>query len=256
MSGSRSIASARQRRAGEQAPAISGRPNKSILSQPAFAQQQQQQQQQQPNKRMYSNSNENQYINNKNNNFSDDTQRTAPPATKISISDAIGLITIRLGRVEQHMQYLQENNTNENQFNISENKGSTIDPSIITNMMERINELEKMDKQKLLAQVNYLENSIKEIKNIISVHHNGYNRFMMDTTKQLKDKEDQINQLEQIISVNNNGHENGMSNEIEIENEEDEQKSMEFSDELNKRQTILTSDLKEIIQQELVNENV
>ena len=93
MSSSRSIAAARSRRAGESQPPVSGgRPVTSIASHSAFVQQQmppppsnnvriakapmQQQQQQMP-------------------------QQGASPFTKLSISDAIGLVTLRLGRVEQ-----------------------------------------------------------------------------------------------------------------------------------------------------------
>jgi hypothetical protein len=116
MSSSRSIAAARNRRAsgGEQPPLNQGRPrpNTSIGSQPAFAQQQQQfqqpnrrivSQQQQPQQQQQQSKQQQQQRNFK----SGQTPGSVPIAlNKISISDAIGLITIRLGRVEQFIQNL------------------------------------------------------------------------------------------------------------------------------------------------------
>ena len=82
MSSSRSIAAARNRRAGEQAP--TSRPGTSISGQPAFSQQQQQQ-----SKRSVTAQNSTPNVPVSSNN------------AKLTISDAIGLITLRLGRVEQ-----------------------------------------------------------------------------------------------------------------------------------------------------------
>ena len=94
MSSSRSIAAARSRRAGEQQAQV-GRPGTSIAAQPAFSQQQQQQPQ---GKRSVTaqNSTPNVPVTNASN-------------AKLSISDAIGLITLRLGRVEQIMMEIEHN---------------------------------------------------------------------------------------------------------------------------------------------------
>ena len=88
MSSSRSITAARNRRAGE-APIkmqTANRPMTSIASGPAMTQQQSQYQSQ--------------------------TQQTKPnglPFQKLTISDAVGLITLRLGKVEQ---FLIDNQSN------------------------------------------------------------------------------------------------------------------------------------------------
>ena len=81
MSSSRSIAAARQRRAGEPAPISQQRPPvTSINSQKAFAPQQQQE---------------------------GPGQIPQVPVGKLSIGDAFALVTIRLGRVESIIQKLE-----------------------------------------------------------------------------------------------------------------------------------------------------
>jgi hypothetical protein len=152
---SRSLAAARARRAGENAPPVSGnRPVTSIGSQAAFSQQmppgmgynmppppnnvrtaramqtppqnskqqqQQQQQQQQP--------------------------ANGLSFTKLSISDAIGLITLRLGRVEQwiietdHEEGTKQSET-PNMSGIPDNH-MVIDNSVLTSMINRLDSLEK-----------------------------------------------------------------------------------------------------------------
>jgi hypothetical protein len=140
---SRSLAAARSRRAGENTPPVSGnRPGTSIGFQQAPAQvnvrvakpqmQQFPQQQQQQ--------------------FSQQFQQQPPlppnapnsnglPFTKLSISDAIGLITIRLGRVEQ---WIIETD-HENEQNEQHQVGGTIDNSIFTTFANRLDSLEKRE---------------------------------------------------------------------------------------------------------------
>ena len=169
---SQSLAAARARRAGENKPPVSGnRPVTSIGSQAAFAQQmpphmgynmppppnnvriarpmapppqpqqyarppppqyQQfyEQQQQQPN-----------YQNQQH-------QQEALPFAKLSISDAIGLITLRLGRVEQwiidtdHENEANEKNGLTSSSNIPDNH-KVIDNSVLTTIINRLDALEK-----------------------------------------------------------------------------------------------------------------
>lgn len=85
MSSSRSIAAARQRRAGEAPPVAQRGPATSINSQQAFAQQQMQQ------------GNPNQLP----------PQAPQVPVGKLSVGDAFALVTIRLGRIETIIQKLE-----------------------------------------------------------------------------------------------------------------------------------------------------
>ena len=128
---SRSLAAARAKRAGETAPPVSGgRPVTSIGSSAAFSHKQQnmpngnnnvrtgkQQQQEQPKSNL--------------------------PFSKLTISDAIGLITLRLGRVEQ---WVIDNEDSEfsGSSNIPENS-KIIDVSILNNIVSRLDALEKRE---------------------------------------------------------------------------------------------------------------
>ena len=166
---SRSLAAARARRAGENAPPVSGnRPGTSIGSHAAFAPQQQtapaynhnaqpnnvrtgrpgqQQQQMPPQPPQKQQSAAYQQVQN-----SQQQEKKALPFTKLSISDAIGLITLRLGRVEQwvidteHENHENEENGNyqSGSLNLPENS-KIIDSSILTNIISRLDSLEKRE---------------------------------------------------------------------------------------------------------------
>jgi hypothetical protein len=151
---SRSLAAARAKRAGESAPPVSGtRPGTSIGSHAAFAppappgyqqppsnvragrgppanqpgkqpaQQQMQQQQAQ-------------------------SSSNGAPFTKLSISDAIGLITLRLGKIEQwvyeaeHDGIMNGGGHSSEVSNIPENS-RVIDLSVLTSIINRLDSLEK-----------------------------------------------------------------------------------------------------------------
>jgi hypothetical protein len=108
-SSSRSIAAARQKRAGEQSqPTNNSRPITSISSQGAFAQQQQYQQQMMSqsipvgskNVRTAQNRSQTQGGRESNQNIQQQQQQQS---TRISLSNAIGLITLRLGKLENSL---------------------------------------------------------------------------------------------------------------------------------------------------------
>lgn len=149
---SRSLAAARAKRAGESAPPVSGtRPGTSIGSHAAFAPpgyqqpppnvragrgppsnqpaKQPVQQMQQPQKPTQSASN-------------------GVPFTKLSISDAIGLITLRLGKIEQwvyeaeHEGMMNGGGHSSEGSNIPENS-RVIDLSVLTSIINRLDSLEK-----------------------------------------------------------------------------------------------------------------
>ena len=158
MSSSRSIAAARNKRAGEQPihQQQYNRPGTSISGQPAFSQQQQatpqkqQKQQQQPSN---------------------------PGLThaKLSISDAIGLITLRLGRVEQ---IIQEGDFGHGTSSSSIPDGTQIvDKSVINSIINRLDSLEKKEKESSNnTQVTKLEKELRDIKDALMIQMVKYEK--------------------------------------------------------------------------------
>jgi hypothetical protein len=131
MSSSRSIAAARQRRAGEAPPVGQQRgPGTSINSQQAFVQQQMQQ------------NNPNQLP----------PQAPQVPVGKLSVGDAFALVTIRLGRVESIIQKLEAEGVigpnaqhNQNSGGVMEHDENMrlVDDTVIRNIIARLGDLEK-----------------------------------------------------------------------------------------------------------------
>jgi len=165
-SSSRSIAAARARRAGEPAPPVSGtRPGTSINSHAAFAPQMQQPYQQQPYQQQpYQQQPPSnvrvprgqppmppQMQQQMQQQMSQQMQQNPAnglPFSKLSISDAIGLITLRLGRVEQFIIDVENGETSLNvsphELSIPENS-KVIDTSVLTNIVTRLDSLEKKE---------------------------------------------------------------------------------------------------------------
>jgi hypothetical protein len=208
MSSSRSIAAARNRRAIEQQqPNLiqRSRPNTSIASQPAFSQSQSNQSSQQYQQ---------QYQQKRNNistkplrNFqSGQVPGSVPVAVnKISVSDAIGLITIRLGRVEQYMQNLDEQGYLNNASSGNENK-SLQNKEIIDNLIERIYFLEnkKSDSNaidnnlvdKLKNNIFELEKEINLLKDIIKNQMDKLTNLTIETENKFSDIENAFVEME------------------------------------------------------------
>lgn len=158
---SRSLAAARAKRAGENAPPVSGnRPVTSIGSQAAFAQQMppgmgynmppppnnvRTARSMQPPPQQYAKQPPQKYQQ-----FYDQQEpqhSNGLPFTKISISDAIGLITLRLGRVEQWIidtdqEEVTRQSGADNMSGIPENH-KVIDNSVLTSIINRLDSLEK-----------------------------------------------------------------------------------------------------------------
>jgi hypothetical protein len=131
MSSSRSIAAARNRRAGEGVPnpkVSNVRPMTSISAQPAFTNPGSQKTPQQASFNNAGSQKNTQHPAQKSNGL---------PFTKLSISDAIGLITLRLGKVEQFL-IDQENNPPSDNNIMSYN----IDNTLISTFSNRLDELE------------------------------------------------------------------------------------------------------------------
>lgn len=145
MSSSRSIAAARQRRAAD-TPAPQNRPRTSIASQSAFSPQPQQQirttqKMQRTNPQLQQ---QMQQIQQKQQIQQQDIKNE--PA-KISISDAIGLITLRLGRLENITKNidLYSNEPNDENKGLSGNFSSsaTFDDVVARSIISRLEDLEK-----------------------------------------------------------------------------------------------------------------
>ena len=144
MSSSRSITAARNRRAGE-APIkmqTANRPMTSIASGPAMTQQQSQSQ------------------------YQSQTQQTKSnglPFQKLTISDAVGLITLRLGKVEQ---FLIDNQSNLSSTDIPTNT-KLIDNSLLQNIISRLDALEKAKSNNVLEELNVIKEQLKDVNSIL-----------------------------------------------------------------------------------------
>jgi hypothetical protein len=196
MSSSRSIAAARSRRAGESQPPVSGgRPVTSIASHSAFVQQQMPPppsnnvrvakapiQQQMP-------------------------QQGASPFTKLSISDAIGLVTLRLGRVEQFIIDFEngEIEGHNNNSGVPENS-KIFDNSVLTTIVNRLDALEKRDgstssvassvASSIASSIASLEKDLKETKDLLSHFLFKYELFTKETGDKFSDFEGAISDIE------------------------------------------------------------
>ena len=145
MSNSRSIAAARNRRTGDSA-LQSRTPNKqpmtSINSQRAFSQQ----------PPSYTNVNPN-----------TNTNAKSLPFSKLTVSDAVGLITLRLGKVEQ---YLIDTQNSESQKS-SDSSSSGLDNSVISTIVNRLDSLEKQNMNTNAELIDQLAKEVGSIKKII-----------------------------------------------------------------------------------------
>ena len=207
MSSSRSIAAARSRRAGESQPPVSGgRPVTSIASHSAFVQQQMppppsnnvriakapMQQQQQQQQQM--------------------SQQGAPPFTKLSISDAIGLVTLRLGRVEQFVIDFENGEMSSNmklEASIPENS-RIVDNSVLTTIINRLDSLEKKEGSSananananaILEQIAKMEKDLKETKELLSHLIYKLELFSKETNDKFGDFEGAISEIEKNMEV-------------------------------------------------------
>jgi hypothetical protein len=198
---SRSLAAARARRAGENAPPVSGnRPVTSIGSQAAFSQQmpngmgynmppppnnvrtaRAMPQQQQNNRQSQKNNRQPQQMNKQFQQYNEESSNGLP-FSKLSISDAIGLITLRLGKVEQwiieteHEESSVQKSVSE--VNVPEGH-KIIDNATLTTIINRLDSLEKKglsnlvpneDLIKLTEDVKKLNDQFLKMGNDISKH--------------------------------------------------------------------------------------
>jgi hypothetical protein len=225
MSSSRSIAAARQKRAGEQSSNTNnntGRPVTSISSSSVFSQQPQQPQQsraqtQQGNVK-YNQSNSSQARQ-----MSGQNQAQPPGAAiqnkvaKISISDAIGLITLRLGKLEQFIQNSLEdgglsfNNNNNNNNGYDTDNMKLVSDEVFENITNRLDNLEKKvtttNNNNTNEQITKINKDVKDVKDSINTLNMKLSSFISESQERFMDFETAIVDIEKSFDVCNNGNE-------------------------------------------------
>lgn len=266
MSSSRSIAAARNRRAGEQQPVQSrSGPGTSIASQAAFVQQMSQDQrlmggrnQMPQNRQMQQQMQQQPQVSSLSNGI--------PAGVKMNISDAIGLITLRLGKVEQFVIELENvilPSLRGGVNNVSENT-QPIDRSVINSVINRLDALEKSQKElspnKDNSEIAKFDKEIRDIKDALMVQIVKYDKFsdsmdqkINDINQRLTDIDDAFIELENQFSINTLT-ENQITNINDISTNivnEPLDESDESSTNLLQDNTISSVDLKSIIKQEL-----
>jgi len=282
---SRSLAAARAKRAGENVPPVSGnRPGTSIgsyalqMSQPptnvrAGRGPQQQQQRQNAQQQAYQQIQQSQQ-----------QAQNSLPFSKLSISDAIGLITLRLGRVEQWVietEHETENNPDSltERSNLPDNS-KIIDNSVFSSIINRLELVEKKDNgnvnnnelTKLTEEVNKFteqltrisdegikhnlaiskhteqlfrfERELIETKDILKTFMIKYDTFTSDTESKFTDYEFALSELEKSMQP---------ATENTSESKEPEGTALNDIDSNENMNAIMSSDLKNIIKQELEN---
>ena len=195
MSSSRSIAAARSRRAGETQPPVSGgRPGTSIASHSAFVPQQQMPQPPSNNVRVAKAPIQQQV----------QPQSNSSPFSKLSVSDAIGLITLRLGRVEQFVIDYENGEVSTNGAvggGIPENS-RIIDNSVLTSMINRLDSLEKREpltngsSSVNNEQISKIEKELKETKDLLSHFLFKFELFSKETNDRFIDIENAFAEIE------------------------------------------------------------
>ena len=287
---SRSLAAARARRAGENAPPISG--NRPVTSIGSYAQQQmpppsanvrvsrgqappqqqqQQQQQQNPN---------------------------GLPFNKLSISDAIGLITLRLGRVEQWIiETEHENSENESSGTDVSSSSRIIDSTLLTNFINRLDTIEKREnsngsgsgvdaevvtkltddvsklnehlakivdessKHSLLTakhneQLFRFERELVETKDILKTFMLKYDQFTSEITEKLGDFEYAITELEKNIPLADQTSVTKGDEETQNNDGNANANATDNDNDIDETDESATLDLKSMIRQELASESI
>ena len=298
---SRSLAAARARRAGDNAPPVSGnRPITSIGSQAAFAQPpsgmvhnmplppnnvrtakiiQEPLQQGKPPPKHYQQFYEQQ---------PQQQPQNGLPFQKLSISDAIGLITLRLGRVEQWI--IETEHDEDTKQSVSGNDSGipnnhrVIDNSVLTSIINRLDSLEKNGTStsseeftKLTQEIKSLSEQFKRMSDDVSKHTIEiaknteqvfrFNRELTETKDILKSFMVKYDMFTQTTTQNFSDYESALSDlekrlptelediqyfsEKEQEQEDGIGTNINENDEANN--IIMSVDLKNMIKQELAN---
>jgi len=114
---------------------------------------------------------------------------------KLSIGDAIGLVTLRLGRVEEFMIRAQNPEGGlklGGGASIPENS-QLIDKSVFTNMISRLDSLEKKDSNKQIAA---LESELRSTKDLLISLMAKFEKFSKETDEKFADYDCAIAEIE------------------------------------------------------------
>lgn len=139
-----------------------------------------------------------------------------PKLNKISVSDAIGLITLRLGRVEnllieeQHAKYLREQNgeldmeMKTTNMNTIPNNMQVIEKEMITNMIARLDSLEKANRDLIVKynkDITELKRGQIQMQEYIKNLNTTVNHRIDDCVKDIEDIESAIENITNKISM-------------------------------------------------------
>jgi uncharacterized coiled-coil protein SlyX len=220
MSSARSNAAARQRRAGEPPTNNQVRqgPNQSIASASAFQQ---------------SSFNRNTGVN------SQDKSLKIAPKNKISVSDAIGLLSLRLGKLE--MQFAEQDETISSS-NLPDNT-IVVDNSVLNNIVSRIDSIEKKDSNMLITK---LTNEFRDIKDMLLLQNIKFEKYIVVNDKRLEEIENRFIEFENVLNKKIVSYETDI-NKLNDNEDDNEAENME-NDEIN-----VSMDLKSTIECELNN---
>lgn len=246
MSSSRSIAAARQKRAGEQSSNTnnnSGRPVTSISSSSVFSQQPNRQQTSQGRQRTSQGQVPTQ-----------NTVQQQKQMTKISVPDAIGLITLRLGKLEKFIQdSIEDGNlpfmNNINSVNDCDtNNMKLVSHEVFENITNRLDNLEQKNNNTSNEQVNKVVKDIKDLKDSINTLNMKLKSFMSESQEKFLDFENALVEIENNIEVSNNENELIIDNGDNLgdENIDDDTEiivSETIEDSVNTREFLVVGDL-------------
>jgi hypothetical protein len=256
MSSSKSIAAARNRRSGDSSVSQIQRPTKSINGQSNFSQ---------PGAarppqvgRMPQSQNHGPLMQEK--------QNGPVPITKLTVSDAIGLVTLRLGRLEQFMLDVQAEGgiSAGSSVELPENT-QLVDKSVINSIINRLDVVEKREPTKGTgtsgAQLTKLETELKEIKELLLNNIMKFEKLSLKYETHVRENDEKFNELsasvldlETNISQINEGIElNQIQNDILIENETYDQVEENNVEETVVKETTVINDLKNAIKEELIS---
>jgi hypothetical protein len=196
------------------------------------------------------------------------------PFTKLSISDAIGLVTLRLGRVEQFI--IDYENGEHSQNSIPDNS-KIIDTSVLTSIINRLDSLEKREPitsnneqfTQVSEDIKIANESIKRLNdelvktNIAAAKHSEqmlrferefvenkdilksllikFDLFVKETNDRFTDYEYAIAEIEKNIQLPEN-MENLEQQELEVEKEQDQDQDQEQEQQQCEQQNVSNED--------------
>ena len=258
MSSLKALAAAKSRRSTGEQHIVSGtRPGTSIGSHAAFAPQNQMRQNPvrggQPNMNQYQQ--QQQQI--------QQPQNNGLPFSKLTVSDAIGLITLRLGKVEQYLIDVQAEGGgfgNQGDSNLPANT-KLIDTSVLTSIVNRLDALEKREvgggTQSQITElstkldlVSKIERDLKDTREMLVNLMFKYELFTKEANTKFNDHENAILEVSQQIQSQTDVE--PLTTDIG-ETEIDLESSVILSDDPD-AEKILSAELKNMIKQELSGE--